>query len=592
MQAAPMRPVKVMATVRARRGGATRRYNRVAAGVPAGAATAQSSPCPSRTQGPDRAPARAARRLPLLQRAGETIYVGKARVLRDRVRSYLGAYGTSPKTDALLDEADRLEVIVTDSVVEALALENNLIKQRVAALQHPAARRQELPLPAADHGRGVPAACTWPGAWSATGTSTPGPFLPASLARRTMGLTHRLFGIRSCNEVITGAAGPAVPRVRHQPLPRAVRGGAVLAGALRRGGRGRAAAARGAQRRTDRRADRHACSEAAGRRAVRAGGAAARRHAHAGQTLRDRQQKMATPRLGDRDAFGREGRAAGRGRAGVPGPARAASSIAGARQPRSRRQSDEADVLEAGAAAVLPGAGRRRPRCTCPCCCPTTPSGSRTGCRTRAGRRVAHRRAAARREARAARPRRAQRGARVRHARSTRPGRGQLRRAGHAAGGARPAAVPRRIECFDISTIQGSETVASMVVCEDGRMKRERLPQVPRPRRARPARPTAASRPTTSPPCARSSAAGTGASLEEGGPLPDLIVIDGGKGQLSAAYEALEESGLSTAGGGGPGQEGGTAVHARPRRAAGAAAPTARRCGCCSASATRRTASR
>ena len=31
--------------------------------------------------------------------------------------------------------------------------------------------------------------------------------------------------------------------------------------------------------------------------------------------------------------------------------------------------------------------------------------------------------------------------------------------------------LPRRIECFDISTIQGSETVASMVVCEDGRMK-------------------------------------------------------------------------------------------------------------------------
>ena len=32
--------------------------------------------------------------------------------------------------------------------------------------------------------------------------------------------------------------------------------------------------------------------------------------------------------------------------------------------------------------------------------------------------------------------------------------------------------VPRRIECFDISTIQGSETVASMVVCEDGRMRK------------------------------------------------------------------------------------------------------------------------
>ena len=40
------------------------------------------------------------------------------------------AHGTSPRIDALLDEAQRLEVIVTDSVVEALALENHLIKQR------------------------------------------------------------------------------------------------------------------------------------------------------------------------------------------------------------------------------------------------------------------------------------------------------------------------------------------------------------------------------------------------------------------------------------------------------------------------------
>src|SRR4026209_1425891 len=62
--------------------------------------------------------------------AGETLYVGNARVLRDRVRSYLGAYGLSPRIDALLDEANRLETIITDSVIEALALENNLIKQR------------------------------------------------------------------------------------------------------------------------------------------------------------------------------------------------------------------------------------------------------------------------------------------------------------------------------------------------------------------------------------------------------------------------------------------------------------------------------
>src|SRR5207247_4933760 len=34
-----------------------------------------------------------------------------------------------------------------------------------------------------------------------------GPFLPATFARKTMALTHRLFGIRSCNEVITGKRG-------------------------------------------------------------------------------------------------------------------------------------------------------------------------------------------------------------------------------------------------------------------------------------------------------------------------------------------------------------------------------------------------
>ena len=62
--------------------------------------------------------------------SGGTLYIGRARSLRDRVRSYLNAYGSSPKTDALLAETMRLEVIVTDSLVEALALENHLIKQR------------------------------------------------------------------------------------------------------------------------------------------------------------------------------------------------------------------------------------------------------------------------------------------------------------------------------------------------------------------------------------------------------------------------------------------------------------------------------
>jgi excinuclease ABC subunit C len=136
-------------------------------------------------------------------RAGETIYVGKARSLRDRVRSYLGARGLDVKTDALLEEIDRLEYIVTDSVVEALALENNIIKTRNP--KYNIRLRDDKNYPYLQLTTGEP----FPRVLVARRVERDehvyaGPFLPARLARRTMALTHRLFGIRSCNEVITG----------------------------------------------------------------------------------------------------------------------------------------------------------------------------------------------------------------------------------------------------------------------------------------------------------------------------------------------------------------------------------------------------
>src|SRR5438477_5801164 len=138
--------------------------------------------------------------------AGETIYVGKARSLRDRVRTYLGAYGGDPKTDALLEEVARLEFIVTDSVVEALALENNLIKQR--SPKYNILLRDDKNYPFLQLTTNEP----FPRVLVARrverdGSFYAGPFMPAHFARRTMALTHRLFGIRSCNEVITGKRG-------------------------------------------------------------------------------------------------------------------------------------------------------------------------------------------------------------------------------------------------------------------------------------------------------------------------------------------------------------------------------------------------
>src|SRR4249920_507050 len=141
-----------------------------------------------------------------LSETGETLYVGKARVLRDRVRSYLGAQGTSPRIDALLDEADRLEVIVTDSVVEALALENHLVKERAPKYNIRLRDDKNYPYLQLTTSEAFPRVLVARGV-ERDGNFYAGPFMPASLARRTMSLTHRLFGIRSCNEVITGQRG-------------------------------------------------------------------------------------------------------------------------------------------------------------------------------------------------------------------------------------------------------------------------------------------------------------------------------------------------------------------------------------------------
>ncbi|RYD07140.1 hypothetical protein N752_00730 [Desulforamulus aquiferis] len=60
---------------------------------------------------------------------GQIIYVGKAISLKNRVRSYFQSGTKSAKVQAMLRRATDLEYIVTDSEVEALILENNLIKE-------------------------------------------------------------------------------------------------------------------------------------------------------------------------------------------------------------------------------------------------------------------------------------------------------------------------------------------------------------------------------------------------------------------------------------------------------------------------------
>ena len=505
---------------------------------------------------------------------GETLYVGKARVLRDRVRSYLGAHGVSPRIDALLDEAQRLEVIVTDSVVEALALENNLIKQR--APKYNILLRDDK---------------TYPYLQLTTGEAFPrvlvarrverddhfyaGPFMPASLARRTMSLTHKLFGIRSCNETITGErARPCLEFDIKRCVAPCVRAlcseddyrVAVGHTQLFLEGRNDELLTTLRERMTE---------AAHGERFEQA--AQLRDAIRTIETLRARQQKMAGPELGDRDAFGLK-----------LGPAGAVVQIF---QMRSGRVVERIElVTDAGPIAQPAGeTGDALTACDVlqaalqqfyaervappeihlslplPAADTELLEGWLSG---EAGRRV-----------RLLVPRRGEKRGLLdlaaRNAEVAYQARFNENVAAHydaletlRAVLSLPSA-PRRIECFDISTIQGSETVASMVVCEDGRMKRPEYRKF-RIRGSVVAAPSSRTRPARAmfADGLRGRSLGEGPApqavnndfaamyevvlrryrklLEAGGPFPDLILIDGGKGQLTSAYAALQELGLGS----------------------------------------------
>ena len=64
-----------------------------------------------------------------LSEKGKIIYVGKAKNLKNRVKSYFQSNIISPKTRALVNKISDIQLIVTDTEVEALVLENNLIKE-------------------------------------------------------------------------------------------------------------------------------------------------------------------------------------------------------------------------------------------------------------------------------------------------------------------------------------------------------------------------------------------------------------------------------------------------------------------------------
>ncbi|MGC9197841.1 MAG: excinuclease ABC subunit UvrC [Acidobacteriaceae bacterium] len=129
---------------------------------------------------------------------GEVIYVGKAKNLRARVRSYfLAAAQANAKTGSLMREAVDLEYILVANEQEALALENNLIKQRKPRFNILLRDDKTYPyikLTLADRHPKVFVTRRL----RKDGSAYFGPYFPGSLATRLVDLIHRSFLIPSC----------------------------------------------------------------------------------------------------------------------------------------------------------------------------------------------------------------------------------------------------------------------------------------------------------------------------------------------------------------------------------------------------------
>jgi len=129
---------------------------------------------------------------------GEVIYVGKAKNLRSRVRSYLlEANQANAKTGSLMREAIDLDYILVDNEREALALENNLIKQRKPRFNILLRDDKTYPYVKLTLGDRYPKVFVTR-RLRKDGSAYYGPYFPGNLAHRIVELIHRSFLLPSC----------------------------------------------------------------------------------------------------------------------------------------------------------------------------------------------------------------------------------------------------------------------------------------------------------------------------------------------------------------------------------------------------------
>jgi excinuclease ABC subunit C len=459
---------------------------------------------------------------------GEVLYVGKARALRDRVRSYFqAARPLDARLDALRAEIADLELVVTDSEMEALALENNFIKRhqpRYNVLLRDDKNHPYLKLTLGEE---------YPRLYVVRRPATDehaygGPYIPASLGRKTARVVHKVFGVRSCKEVLDGKRPR--PCLQYQ-IKRCLAPCVAEVCSVERYRQACDDARLFLEGRTDEVVDRLEAAMAEAAVEQRFEEAASLRDQVRALERLETPQKITTTDLEERDVFG----------AHVEG-ARAALQVFSVRTGKVVGREGflvpavtEPDAFLASAIQQYYAGGRYVPR---EVLVPRPLQDQELLAAWLAARRGT-----------AVQIRVPQRGEKlrllelvVRNARLAydlewRHPRQQSQELLRALRDVLDLEIePRRIECFDISNIQGSDIVASMVVFEDGRPKKSDY----RKFRVRGV--------SGAPDDFASMREVVGRRyrrlLEEGKDLPDLILIDGGKGQLGSALSALQELGL------------------------------------------------
>ncbi|MEC7814758.1 MAG: excinuclease ABC subunit UvrC [Pseudomonadota bacterium] len=132
--------------------------------------------------------------------AGEVLYVGKARNLKKRVASYFRKSGLAPKTEALVSKIQSIEVTITGSETEALLLEQNLIKSLRPPYNILLRDDKSYPYIYRSAHDDYPSLTFRRGRTKKGGGTWFGPFPSSGSVKESLNLLQKVFRIRSCSE--------------------------------------------------------------------------------------------------------------------------------------------------------------------------------------------------------------------------------------------------------------------------------------------------------------------------------------------------------------------------------------------------------